>query len=111
MANRHKTRDKAAANFWSRLAPAGITTWASINASTQYGPFKQGDFVIIICTVPAHVNAAALGGSAGATNPQLPQGIHDLVVPAVGSGDDDDVYIFLNSNGGGGSGVAYKASV
>ena len=74
------TEDHAQAGFWARRLPID-ESWESIATSQEFGPFAAGDWVIISCDAPAHVNAGAAGGSATAAHPQLPAGMHDFIIP------------------------------
>jgi hypothetical protein len=96
-------RDGALASANVRLLPVDNTAWADISATVAFGPFEPGDWVVIIVDAVAHVNAKGVGDAAIATNPQLPAGIHDFVVP------DGATYVHLFGNGSG-NGVAFKAS-
>lgn len=100
-------RDYALQNYAARLLPVDVETWADISASVAFGPFTPGDYVVIVNDAPAHVNAGAAGGAAIATNPQLPAGERDYVVPDVTG--ETSVYVHLFGDGAG-NGCVFKAS-
>lgn len=103
MGAKDQAAEKAQAGFWARYLPASITNWQSIATSVAFGPFEPGDFVVISCDGAAHVNAGAAGGVATASNPQLPAGVHDFVVP------EGTTHVHLFGDGAG-NGAAWKAS-
>lgn len=94
-------RDRARDDAAIRLLPVNNTGWQSISASVRFGPFVPGDQVIISISAAAHVNAGNSAVTAGTTNPQLPAGIHDFVVP------DGCTHVAINGNGSG-SGAIWK---
>lgn len=96
-------REYAQGNQPMRLLPVDVSTWTDIAASVAFGPFEAGDWIIIVCDAPAHVNAAAADGAATAANPQLPAGVHDFVMPS----GVTHVHLF---GAGAGNGCAYKRS-
>ncbi len=105
-----EAKARAQRKFFGRFLPTDVTNWQSIAATVQFGPFQAGDQVIIICDAPAHVNAKAIGGAAIATNPQLPAGVHDWVVPAVFSGSTEVGAVYVNLFGNGtGNAAVWKA--
>lgn len=101
MAADHRSLAQTNANV--RLLPVGIATWGSLATTQAFGPFAPGDWVTIVIDGPAHVNAGASGGAAIATNPQLPAGVHDFVMPTGAT----HVHLF---GAGSGNGCAFKSS-
>ncbi len=109
--NADRVAEKAQTGFPVRYLPVGLTTWDSdISTSTALGPFSAGDWVGISINAATHVNAGAVGGSAGATNPQLPvAGVYDWTVKAVDGVTDGAIYVHLKAATAGG-GVVWKVS-
>lgn len=85
-----------------RLLPVDTTGWASMAASLRFGPFEPGDYVTIAVDAAAHINAGNDTSDADATNPQIPFGLQDFVMPT----GTTHVSIFGN---GSGNGVAWKS--
>lgn len=105
--SKRTAEERAQRGFKLRYLPSENEEWQSVAASTAFGPFRAGDFVVITSDVPVHVNAAAVGGAATTSNPQLPAGAQDWAVPFVTG--VTDVYVHLIGSGAG-NGCVFKAS-
>ena len=85
-----------------RLLPVDTTGWASMVATIRFGPFPEGSWVTIAVDAAAHINAGTVAAVAIGTNPQIPFGVHDFVMP------EGATYVAIFGDGAG-NGCVWKS--